>query len=75
MSNLQKLIASCLGLVLVGCTSMQMLPRTEPMCDPTPPKIEWYEAQDGGVYYTRTGAGELLNYIHDLKECIEQMQR
>lgn len=54
---------------------MQMLPRAVPMCDPTPPKIEWYEAQDGGVYYTRTGAGELLNYIHDLKECIEQMQR
>ena len=38
-------------------------------CDPTPPKIEWYETDDGGIYYPKESASELLNYIYDLKEC------
>jgi len=46
---------------------MMMLPKSP--CDPTPPTLEWYETQDGGIYYPKESAAQLLNYIHDLKEC------
>lgn len=52
---------------------MAVLPK-QPVnpCDLTPPKIEWYQTTDGGIYYTKEGAAELLNYIYDLKDCVEQ---
>ncbi len=73
MKSRLMLMFSCLGLVLVGCTSMAVLPK-QPVnpCDLTPPKIEWYQTTDGGIYYTKEGAAELLNYIYDLKDCVEQ---
>lgn len=69
-----KLIASCLALVVAGCGSVAILPKSHPMCQPTPPSLEWYVTEDGGAFYPKPANAELANYIQDLQACLEQYQ-
>ena len=44
-------------------------PTLRPLCDPTPPRLQWSQSSDGGACLSGEALGELVNYIHDLREC------
>ncbi len=69
--NRQRLFLICL-VSLTGCQASQV---PNPVaCDPTPPKIQWNETPDGGARLSRKGLGELVNYIHDLRDCARRYE-
>lgn len=71
-----KLLAACLALPLVGCSSLALLPKTnQVMCQPTPPTLEWYATTDDGAFYPKPAQAELMNYIQDLNDCLHEYQR
>ncbi|WP_139427386.1 hypothetical protein [Aeromonas sobria] len=53
---------------LTACQSAP-LPTPRPLCDPTPPRLQWSQSSDGGACLSGEALGELVNYIHDLREC------
>lgn len=83
-----KLWLICLvSLSLMGCVSQP--PSKAGLCDPTPPQLQWIrtvdgrvttangwtETEDGGAYLPPRSLGELVNFIHDLRECITSQPR
>ena len=67
-----KLTLSCLVLALVGCQSMAMT--HHPVnCKPTPPQLEWYNADHDGVYYPSRSVTNLQLYIEQLNHCIDEL--
>jgi hypothetical protein len=62
-----RLLLICL-VSLTGCVSQQARPV---LCDPTPPKLQWSQTDDGGATLSKQALGELVNYIHDLRECAQ----
>lgn len=75
------LLISLVSLSLMGCASQP--PSKAGLCDPTPPKLQWIrtadgrvttangeaKTEDGGAYLSPRSLGELVNFIHDLREC------
>ncbi|HFQ4959215.1 TPA: hypothetical protein ACGUPM_002668 [Vibrio vulnificus] len=70
------IIASGLAIVLAGCQSLPVpSPATDfYSCKPTPPQLEWYEVEEGGVYYPKRAFTNLQLYIEDLNDCIDYYQ-
>lgn len=66
-----------LGVILsaalaAGCAFQ---PTTTPMCDITPPQLEWMETDRPDlVILTDKGQAELLNWINDTQECLTGVQ-
>ncbi len=62
------------GLVLVvgGCaTSSDVF---APPCKPVAPALEWYEHDQGGIYYPERSVTNLMLYIEQLNNCIDYYQ-
>lgn len=57
---------------LTACQAVPTTPNNPGVCDPTPPRLQWSADSDGGIYLPPQSAAELVNYIHDLKECSNQ---
>lgn len=43
-----------------------------PMCDFTPPQLEWWADESGEICMSQTAAAELANYVDDLRRCVRQ---
>lgn len=62
-----------LAALLAGCAYQTTAP---PMCDITPPQLEWMETDRPDlVILTNKGRSELLNWIQDTRECLQQTTR
>lgn len=63
--------------VLGGCQSTSILTPSGTdfhNCKPMPPQLEWYEVEEGGVYYPKRAFTNLQFYIEDLNDCIDYYQ-
>ncbi|WP_429141197.1 hypothetical protein [Aeromonas veronii] len=59
------LLAVGLALPLVGCATA-----TRPPCDPTPPRLVWFETQ-GGILIPDDQLAELVTFLDDLRRCAD----
>ncbi|MCF1458012.1 MAG: hypothetical protein LPH21_10820 [Shewanella sp.] len=66
--TLMPLLLIC-SATLSGC---QSAPLSRVLCEPTPPQLSWQKTPDGGACLNKQALGELVNYIHDLRDCIRQ---
>ncbi|MGX9996666.1 hypothetical protein [Vibrio sp. JZG120] len=62
------------GLVLVvgGCATTRDV--FAPPCKPAAPVLEWYEPDQGGIYYPERSVTNLMLYIEQLNDCIDYYQ-
>lgn len=69
-------IVSGLVIALAGCQSMSRAIQIQSAksCKPTAPLLEWYEVDEGGVYYPKRSFTNLQLYIEDLNDCINYYQ-
>ncbi|NRB25247.1 hypothetical protein [Shewanella sp.] len=66
-----KIQSALLPIYLVSLTACQITNQPNlPPCDPTPPRFEWSMTDDNKVILSREALGELMNYIHDLSDCV-----
>lgn len=59
------LLAVGLALPLVGCATA-----TRPPCDPTPPRLVWYETP-AGILIPDDQLAELVTFLDDLRRCAD----
>ncbi|WP_412497278.1 hypothetical protein [Vibrio fluvialis] len=43
-------------------------------CKPVPPQLEWYQVDEGGVFYPERAYQNLMMYIEALNNCIDDHQ-
>ncbi|WP_305817534.1 hypothetical protein [Photobacterium leiognathi] len=68
-ATLQSCAAAVLAIALVGCQSAAMMPTDS--CKPPAPQLEYYDTDDGGVYYPPRSDVNLMLYIEQLNNCID----
>lgn len=71
--RLIMLIGSALALAACQSTPMIAIPDYVD-CKPTPPQLDWYEVDGGGIYYPQKSVTNMQLYIEGLNHCIDYHQ-